>query len=621
MVYKRLKEFFGPIAKSLSLMSHSDRRTYFILLVARVVTNSLDLVGLAIVALFGSMVAARIAGNAKILDFGFLVIDLESGRTFVIVLGLLVSVFVLKSIFATALLRLNGKFLARVEAEAAAVIVSYAFGSNLTRIQKISYGRLNFAMSTSASIAFSALLTHFNVIVTETALFILVFLSFLYVDPIAAVVVTIYFGTLLTIFQLVVSKRLVKAGEVLAETAQLATNYLLDLVKAYKELYVIDKTRHFLDGFRTNRLSQADAYARMRFYEGSPRFFIEAALMAGIALLVAWYFVSGSLANGLTTTVVFLTGGFRMMGALLPLQNAIAWVKGQSPQALVAQELLQEARANHSHNEQVLDQLRIVPPLESMGELHQDVPIGVHISHADFAYPDALRPAVKDLSMLVEPGDFVALVGPSGAGKTTIVDLLLGILEADAGKITIEGLAPKEFIRRFPGSIAYVPQRPGVVSGTFASNVALGWSMAEIDGERVSELIDLVGLKSVVEERGGIFAPIGGQVEALSGGQIQRLGLARALYSSPGLLILDEATSALDAQSEADVVQLLEKPGMSMTRVVIAHRLSTVKRASVLHVIEEGEITDSGTFRDLRKKNRLIRNYAALLDLSESDNG
>jgi len=218
----------------------------------------------------------------------------------------------------------------------------------------------------------------------------------------------------------------------------------------------------------------------------------------------------------------------------------------------------------------------------------------------------------------VPSGSYAAIVGPSGAGKTTLVDLMLGLYEPDSGRILLNDLSPLELRQRIPGLISYVPQKPGLVSGTLANNVALGLRDESINEELVWGALRKAQLGQLVESLPqGIYSSLGSHSDALSGGQIQRLGLARALYTEPRLIILDEATSALDAATEASIAEAIQNLGSETTVVVIAHRLSTIQHADVVHVVDDGQVLASGKFKDVRKRVPMIEEYVKLMSFDD----
>ena len=203
--------------------------------------------------------------------------------------------------------------------------------------------------------------------------------------------------------------------------------------------------------------------------------------------------------------------------------------------------------------------------------------------------------------MIVPGGSSVGIVGTSGAGKSTLVDIMLGVLQPDLGSVSIDGQYPWIVAAEHPGSIAYVPQKVALVNGSIRDNVALGLkSSAEVDELVVSALEQACLYSLLFEDREGLDTVVGEGGVELSGGQRQRLGLARALFSRPKVLVLDEATSALDTETEHAISQALAELNGITTRVVVAHRLSTVRTCDSLVYLEAGRVRAIGTFDDVR---------------------
>lgn len=216
----------------------------------------------------------------------------------------------------------------------------------------------------------------------------------------------------------------------------------------------------------------------------------------------------------------------------------------------------------------------------------------------------------------IRQGDFLAVVGPSGSGKTTFIDIVLGVIEPNSGKILISGRSPTKVISEWPGAVAYVPQEVFIKEGTIKENIALGYPSGMISSSRVEESLELVQLKNFINTLPlGIETLISERGTNLSGGQRQRLGIARALYSKPKILILDEATSSLDGQVEEDITLAISKSLSDTIRIVIAHRLSTVRFADKVIYLCGGRILASGSFSDVRAKVPDFDKSAGLLGL------
>jgi ABC-type multidrug transport system fused ATPase/permease subunit len=208
---------------------------------------------------------------------------------------------------------------------------------------------------------------------------------------------------------------------------------------------------------------------------------------------------------------------------------------------------------------------------------------------------------VDHLSIKINAGEFVAIVGPSGSGKTTLVDLILGIHKPDHGEILISGVSSDQVIARWPGAIGYVPQMVGMINDTVKSNVALGYALKNVEDENVWAALRSAKLDSFVKALPlGILDPVGESGSRISGGQRQRLGIARALFTNPRLIVLDEATSSLDAETELSIASALQELKGQVTVVMIAHRLSTVRDADKVVYIEKGKVRAIGSFDEVK---------------------
>jgi ATP-binding cassette, subfamily B, bacterial PglK len=333
-----------------------------------------------------------------------------------------------------------------------------------------------------------------------------------------------------------------------------------------------------------------------------PRYIVETSLMVAVALFVIWQSANGDLIKAAGTIGIFLSGGLRLTASLLPLQSAFLTVKQSLPiaeSALKYLDVVDEKDGIHSGKVEITRD--------------HSTPAQVSFSNVGFKYPGSTNVQLKDISFLAEAGQQIALIGPSGAGKSTIADLMLGLLEPQSGHIEVNGKAPGEVIRESPGLLSYVPQRPGIISGTIQDNITLG---LPVDQRQLDRALEAAHMRSVITNLPeGIHSNVGKRRDELSGGQLQRVGLARALYSNPGLLVMDEATSALDAESENEINTALDEMRGKVTVVLIAHRLNTIQRSDVVFLIEDGRITASGTFPELLKNNATVQKLAALMSI------
>lgn len=301
------------------------------------------------------------------------------------------------------------------------------------------------------------------------------------------------------------------------------------------------------------------------------------------------------------------------MPSLIRLQGASLSLRGAAGVAVPTFELAEELN----------NPIDIPPNAESADLIKARIRSGfpdflpeVTLTNVSLTYPGADRPALDDITLQVPAGSSVGIVGTSGAGKSTLADVVLGVLEPDGGQVKVGGLAPQASIAQWPGSIAYVPQTVLLANDTVRANVALGLPPAAIDDELAWEALARAHLADYLrEQRGGLETHVGESGLKLSGGQRQRLGIARALYSRPLLLVLDEATSALDAETEFGISRMITELEGSVTTIVIAHRLSTVRNVDLLVYLEKGRIAAYGAFEQVRSVVPALDKQARLMGL------
>jgi ATP-binding cassette subfamily C protein len=400
-----------------------------------------------------------------------------------------------------------------------------------------------------------------------------------------------------------------RAGERLASSSVAANAALSDLTSVFRELSVLGKRQKFIDKIYDARLQAADSGAAQYYLSGIPRYVVEAGLLIGIALFVVVQYQTTDLIAAAGTISVFIFGGFRLTAAILPLQSSILSVSAILPVARTALSIL----ATTSSEKIRADTNPVQGNDGGQNPTKNDGGVEVELKNVAFSFEDSLKTVLDSINLRIPRGIQAALMGPSGAGKSTLADIICAVLEPNSGEVLIDGLNPFSGGLKLP-SISYVPQKPGLVSGTIADNVALGVAKEDVKVDQVRGALSQAHLLNVVDQLpDGIYAPLGKLLDGLSGGQVQRLGLARALYSNPGLLVMDEATSALDAESEAEIQMVLDGLRGKVTVVLIAHRVNTIQNADIVFLLNEGNLIDQGTFQELLNRNPSVERVVELM--------
>ena len=607
------------IKASLAFMTPKERSKWYFLTGLRALLSFLDLAGILAIGFVVTSTAIFLTSGSdpnRVVEFAGLEIPAVNAQTLPWVSTAVLLLFLAKALFSVILTRRAAFFVANIEARSARTIAEIAFGGDLGDARKRSREEMMYAIQSGSPYAFNVLLNAVNAFVTEAMLFALICLGFLFVDPWATFAAVFYFGLIAVVMQYFVGSLMTKAGKIAAEGAVQANTAISDLLSVFRELLVLGKREKYIDGIYKARVATADSAATQYYLSGMPRYIIEAALLVGVALFVLSQAVAGDFVKSAATIGVFLSGGFRLTAALLPLQNALLTINAALPSARTAHAILELVRRDEAEPPEKIITNVDAPRL--LAESGSNAPIGVELHDVSFSYPDADHPALRNASFQIQPGTQVALMGPSGAGKSTIADLLCTVLTPTGGRIvrTDSPNVPDGVIEL--GRVSYVPQRPGLVSGTILENVALAENEDEVNREQVLEALQLANLSDLIAELpDGIDTPLGKLQDGLSGGQMQRLGLARALYTKPGLLVMDEATSALDAESEAEIQKALDSMRGKVTVVLIAHRLNTIQHADKVILVEDGLVKDSGTFKELIARNPSVERVVDLMTVEK----
>lgn len=350
-----------------------------------------------------------------------------------------------------------------------------------------------------------------------------------------------------------------------------------------------------------------------------PKYVLEATLYLSVLALAVSQFLTKDIDDAAASVALFIAAGSRVVPALLRLQGASITIRNASVQAQPTFYLAEQLKQDTS-DQSVID--RAKNPLSAaaiksrIASGHGDFDATLRVDDVSVTYFATTTPALRSTSFTLESGQSCALVGSTGAGKSTLADVIIGVIEPDQGFVTVGGLTPREAIAQYPGAISYVPQAVALVAGSVRENVALGLPAEAIDDSLVWEALERSHLAEFLREnREGLDTMIGERGVRLSGGQRQRLGIARALYTRPRLLVLDEATSALDSETEQAIINTLDELEGEVTTVTVAHRLATVRRADQLLYLQHGEVVARGTFEEVRSQVTDFDRQASLLGL------
>lgn len=441
-----------------------------------------------------------------------------------------------------------------------------------------------------------------GILLAELLLFIGV-VTVLCFQNIAALAVMIVMILPLIIIFIIIKKRLLAWSKILQAREANVIRQLQEGLGGIKDVSVFGVQNHFINNFSENVILRSRMKRNRDVTVLIPRFIIETMMMLGMAVALLWLSNSGGLEKNFSLITFLAVIAVRMLPMSNRIMNSISTIRTCSASIDVIHNYI-----GGSGNIQSLEKNTDVSE-EKMAPLQKEG--FFEVNDLCFAY-NAETPLLKGLSFKVKKGETIGVVGCSGAGKTTLIDVLLGLLTPSSGTIKQKGIEIHKDIPGWQKRIGYVQQSVFLLDESIAENIAFGIAKADIDIQRVNEVVSLAKLDAWVKSLElGINSKVGERGVSISGGQRQRVGIARALYHAPEILILDEATSALDNRTEKNLMADVYAMKGDRTIILIAHRLETIRQCDNIIVLDQGKIAGVGTFDSLLKENAVFQDISA----------
>ncbi|MEU4207248.1 ABC transporter ATP-binding protein [Rothia terrae] len=598
--------------KNLRLLFPGDKKfKLFLAVLGLFVVSLLDMVGVALILPVIQLASGASTDAGYLAKLSDLFADPPRETLIIITVIFLVIAFVLKAILGLAIRWWSSGFTALQQAATAVTLLrKYATEDYLSHRKRTTAGimrTVNDAVIQTYSQFVSGILSAIGELFT-----ILLLMSMLVaLMPMQALIAFAYFGISAFTMQRILKKKNADLGSIAIEASKNMTISSLRTIQGFRENRVHGVTDREIYTYQSERLKAVYASRKQGFFQDLPKYLLEIIFIVGIALILLMFMASGKAENA-AYLLVFAGACVRLLPSYVRLVSSIGLARvGRAGFVIVSDELSQLSHQQH------LEFMGTEPDIGEYAKVNPSIDqINIELNNVGFSYPDSSKQVLKDLNISIPYGTSVALVGGSGAGKTTIIDLILGLLQPTNGSVVFSEndgkvLAHEEWAYK----IGYVPQDVFLSGGTIAQEIAYGLKSSEIDMERVHQCVEAAALTDVISELPeGINTLIGENGARLSGGQRQRLGIARALYRNPSILILDEATSALDNSTEHKITETIQRISREITVIIVAHRLSTVRHVDQLIYLSEGMVVSRGTFQQVREHNA---DFAALVQLGQ----
>jgi len=582
--------------QSMNTLPATDKPKFLIVSLLQIGLGFLDLLGIAIIGVLGALTVTGISskqpGNRVAHVLSLMGIENLKFQNQVAILGAIATIILMvRTVLSILVLKRVFLFLSNRSASMTSNLVSKLLSQSLIEVQKRSTQETVYALTQGvSSITLGVLGSAVNLVSDGSLLIIIAFGLFL-VDPVIAFSSLILFGALALALYWSMNLRAQLLGNKSAELSISSSKKIIEVLESYRESVVRNRRSYYAKQISDTRYEFASTQAELQFMPNMSKYIIESGVVIGAVAISGIQFLLQDAAHAVATLSVFLAAGTRIAPAIMRLQQSAISMKANAGSALSTISLIKEL------SEITSPEISNAP----LDTIHQGFIGSVEIKDICLQYPGKENLALKMINLKIEAGQSVAIVGPSGAGKTSLVDVLLGVITPSKGEIKISDSSPSACISKWPGAIAYVPQDVKISDTTLGGNISLGYeNLASnhqliLDAVKVSQLSELInslpdGVETLVGERG----------TNLSGGQRQRLGIARALFTRPKLLVLDEATSSLDGQTEADISNAIDALRGSVTIILIAHRLSSVRHVDKVVYMDSGEIKAVGSFEEVR---------------------
>jgi ABC-type multidrug transport system fused ATPase/permease subunit len=602
---------FTEIKKVLLLLERKDRLKLFLVLIVNTFLAFLDLFGVALIGITSAILIRGLqglpAGDQVSRFLELLNIDGLPQRNLLILLGgTAIFFFVMKTILSVYFLRRTLRYLSIRNAQISSSLVSKMLNRPVEKIFSKSIQHQIYNVTGGVERLVGGAVTNLVVIASDSVLLLVILIGLMLVDPVTSIGTFFVFTGIGFLLYFLLHKRVAILNSKFTYESIYFNQKVSEGINSFRDLFIKGGREFYVNEIRKTKMKLAGYDAEIKFIPNISKYTIEISVILGIAVVAGIQFYLFDSNRAIAVISVFLAASSRIAPAIIRLQQNVVAVKSSLSAAKPTFELIEE-----------LSGVKELEKIETLITInHKDFSPRVNLKNLKFTYSDAINDTIQDISLEISEGKFIAFVGPSGGGKSTLVDLALGLLAPSSGSITISGLAPVDAIKKWPGSIGYVPQDVFIENSTVKENICLGFNPESVPDDLVWQALQLADLADFVEGlEGQLSYRITDAGKNLSGGQRQRLGIARALLTKPKIVIFDEATSALDAETENRVSESILKLTGECTVIFIAHRLSVVRSADMIYYIDKGRIVNQGTFDELRSINADFNNQANFMGI------
>lgn len=580
------------VKKLMYILSKEQKQFGILILCAGFVGAALETVGVsAIFPLIQALLTPEQLMANPIINKISDVIRIESVNGIIILIIIAVVIlYLLKNLFFIFLSWLRAKYASKVKRELSIKVMNVYMNKGYTFFLSKKTSELNRGVFGDTS-AVHAVLNYLFKLIVDCMTIGLICLYILITDWIMAVVMVGLSVICVLIIYGYYKNKMRTIGELSREYSTLVSQNALQVFHGIKEVIVMHKQKYFVDNFEDATIKQNQTTVVQAVGAESPGYVIEAICIAGLLATVGVRVIVGGENAGdmIPTLSSFAFGAFRILPSLGKISSEINTIIFYLPSLNGVYEHFKEME----NEEDNLDKIYSLSDCSETDDKDLKMKENLQVQNVYWTYGNDNNYVLKDVSLTVKKGESIAFIGQSGAGKTTLADIILGLLKPQKGNVTLDGRDILTIGKEWKNIMGYVPQSVYLTADSIRKNIAFGVPEDEIDDERIWKVLEQAQLKDFVEQLDQkLETQVGERGVRFSGGQRQRVAIARALYENPDILILDEATAALDNETEAAVMESIEALQGSVTLVIIAHRLSTIRKCDKIYEIKDGSIIE-----------------------------
>jgi len=589
-----------PIRTVFSLFTKREQALALMMIFLLFIGACLETIGVSLIFPFISLlIDPDIVGEYRFLGAFKTFLGSTSHQAFLIAISIFLLVFyVLKNIFLSFLNFFKNNYIySNLVGLSQRLLDTYLSAPYSFHLSKNSSELIRNVMSQTNSV-FVGIVNPLFLLIGDSILLVLILAMLFIISPIPSLAAIIILGSISLIFLSTIRKRVSIYGKNEQESWGEMLKWLNQALGSIKETKVLGAEKFFMDYF--SRFCRNFSHARRALVTISefPRLVFETIAVCGVIVVVLTMLtLDKTISSIIPMIALFTAAAFRIMPALSRVLTSMTTIRHHMPALEVVHHDL-----NHILEPQTGSDTD--PGISKLDFRHSIV-----FKNVDFSYDSSNVFALRDISFEILQGQTLAFVGPTGSGKTSIVDLIIGLLEPTGGEILIDEHAISELNQAWRKNIGYIPQNIFLLDDTIRRNVALGVQEEDVEDELVWKALRMANVDEyVLNLPDRLEAVIGEHGVRISGGQRQRIGIARALYHDPDVLVLDEATSALDYETENAITGSIRKLAHHKTIIIIAHRIETLKGCDQIFVINDGCIQDSGSYAELASRPSYLEN-------------